>query len=87
MKVILIDHFREGLAFMYPQDKKKSQMFYLSRVLFVQKIQLRCVLRNLGLNARSSTLVLIKVLVMPVTCNMEWRSWNLLIACNTETVS
>ena len=24
---------------------------------------------------------------MPVTCNMEWRSWNLLIACNTETVS
>ena len=32
MKAILIDHFDEYLAFTYPRDKKKSQMFYLSRV-------------------------------------------------------
>ena len=33
MKAILIDHLGEDLvAFMYPRDKRKSQMFYLSRV-------------------------------------------------------
>ena len=32
MKAILIDHFGEDLAFTYPGDKKKSQIFYLSRV-------------------------------------------------------
>lgn len=30
MKSLLIDHFGEGLAFMYPKDKRKSQLFYLS---------------------------------------------------------
>ena len=32
MKTIPIDHFGEDLAFTYPKDKKKFQMFYLSRV-------------------------------------------------------
>ena len=32
MKAILIDHFGVDLAFSYPRGKKKSQMFYLSRV-------------------------------------------------------
>ena len=32
MKAILIDNFGEDLAFTYPRGKKKSQMFYLSRV-------------------------------------------------------
>ena len=32
MKAIPIDHFGEDVAFTYPKDKKKSQMFYLSRV-------------------------------------------------------
>ena len=32
MKAILIDHFGVDLAFTYPRGKKKSQMFYLSRV-------------------------------------------------------
>ena len=31
MKVIVIDHFGEDLAFTYPRDKR-SQMFHLSRV-------------------------------------------------------
>ena len=32
MKPLLINHFGDALAFMYPQDKRKSQMFYLSTV-------------------------------------------------------
>ena len=32
MKAILIDHFGVDLAFTYPRGKKKSKMFYLSRV-------------------------------------------------------
>ena len=32
MKAILIYHFGEDLAFTYPRGKKKSQIFYLSRV-------------------------------------------------------
>ena len=32
MKTLLIHHFGDALAFMYPQDKRKSQMFYLSTV-------------------------------------------------------
>ena len=31
MKAILSDHFGEDLSFTYPRDKKKSQMFFLSR--------------------------------------------------------
>ena len=42
MKAILIDHFGEDLAFTYPRDKKKSQMFYLSRVQIEDAIETIC---------------------------------------------
>ena len=32
MKAILTGHFVEDLGLTYPRGKKKSQMFYLSRV-------------------------------------------------------
>ena len=34
MKTLLINHFGDVLAFIYPQDilEKKSQMFYLSMI-------------------------------------------------------
>lgn len=32
VKTLLINHFGDKLVFMYPQDKQKSQMFYLSTV-------------------------------------------------------
>ena len=32
VKSLLINHFDDQLAFMYPKDKRKSQMFYLSSV-------------------------------------------------------
>ena len=32
VKSLLINHFEDQLAFMYPTDKRKSQMFYLSTV-------------------------------------------------------
>ena len=32
VKTLLINHFDDQLAFMYPKDKRKSQMFYLSSV-------------------------------------------------------
>ena len=39
MKAILIDHFGEDLAFAYPRDKKKSQMFYPCRVQIEDAIE------------------------------------------------
>ena len=44
MKTRLINHFGDALAFIYPQDKRKSQMFYLSSV------QTKDVIETLGLN-------------------------------------
>ena len=44
MKILLINHFGDTLAFMYPQDKRKSQMFYLSTV------QTKDVIETLRLN-------------------------------------
>ena len=44
MKTLLINHFGDTLAFMYPQDKRKSQMFYLSTV------QTKDVIETLRLN-------------------------------------
>ena len=32
MKTLLINHFGDVLAFMYPQDKRKSQMFFLATI-------------------------------------------------------
>ena len=32
MKTLLINHFGDVLAFIYPRDKQKSQMFYLSLI-------------------------------------------------------
>ena len=32
MKTLLINHFGDVLAFMYPRDTRKSQMFYLSMI-------------------------------------------------------
>ena len=63
-------------------------MFYLSRVQIedvIETIRAKDPIKMCADN--TSTLVLIRVLGMPVTCNMEWRSCNLLIACNTGTVS
>ena len=71
MKAILIDHFGDDLAFTYLRDKKKFQMFYLSRVQIEYVIETIRTKDPKGLRARNSTLVLIKVLGMPVTCNME----------------
>ena len=44
MKTLLINHFGDALAFTYPQDKRKSQMFYLSTV------QTKDVIETLRLN-------------------------------------
>ena len=44
MKTLLINHFGDALAFMYHQDKRKSQMFYLSTV------QTKDVIETLRLN-------------------------------------
>ena len=39
MKAILIDHFGEDLVFTYSRDKKKSEMFYLSRAQIEDAIE------------------------------------------------
>ena len=39
MKAIMIGPFIEDLTFTYPRDKKKSQIFYLSRVQIVDVIE------------------------------------------------
>ena len=66
MKTLLINHFGDALAFMYPQDKRKSQMFYLSTAktqdvietlrlndsieVCVKKLRSECKSYDLGLN-------------------------------------
>ena len=42
MKAIPVDHFGEDLAFRYPRDIKKSQMFYLSRLQIEDVIETIC---------------------------------------------
>ena len=39
VKSLLINHFDDQLAFMYPRDKRKSQMFYLSSVRTADAIE------------------------------------------------
>ena len=39
MKTLLINHFGDVLAFTYPQDKRKSPMFYLSTIQTEDVIQ------------------------------------------------
>ena len=93
MKTLLINHFGDALAFMYPQDKRKSQLFYLSTVqtkdvietlrlndpieVCVKKLRSECVNRMI--------LVLIKAFDMQVTYNSGWRSFNPTIAYNVGT--
>ena len=66
MKTLLINQFGDKLVFMYPQDKRKSQMFYLSTVqtndvietmrvndpvkVCVQKLRSECKSYDFGLN-------------------------------------
>ena len=39
MKTLLIEHLGEELAFMYPNDKKKSQLFFLSTIQVADVIE------------------------------------------------
>ena len=92
MKTLLINHFGDALAFIYLQDKLKSQMFHLSTAQTKDVIEtlrlndpIEVCVKKLNLNVNRMILVLIKAFDMQMTYNSGWRSFNLTIAYNVGT--